>query len=119
MLDYTNDPKLLEEAFRLVRLADHIDVALTIGDYRFDPFNDEDPNLFDFLKLLSLSEIGGWMEAVCDMLNRALGEPEETLSDLGEVREAQSVLKKHLMSGLIDNIEWSSTERELYVTHCA
>ncbi len=107
------DNNLITTAFEIVARGDDMEASISINGHDvYYGYGESD----DLLKLLAMSPVRDHLEELRDKLNEVLGAPKQTLSELGEVRAAQSVLKKHFLSGFIENIEWSSTERELYVT---
>ena len=100
MLDYTNDPKLLERAFEIAARNDKYAFGLVeINGVTLAPYDWDDAKL---LELLALSPVREKIEELRDSLNEALGELET--SPAKDVADAIALLMPHLRSGFIKNI---------------
>jgi hypothetical protein len=111
MLDYPNNPKLLETAFEIVAQDyEHDTGDIQINGWNFNTTVDEDKSL---LKLLAKSPVRWKIEIVRNMMNEALGTPMPN-NPREEVAQAVAVIEKHLKSGVIRDFCYDGRKFEWY-----
>ena len=102
MLDYTNDPKLIERAFKIVVRHDVANVGISVnGDDIYTVYEGEE----ELLRLLALSPLCTELELLRDTLNEVLGKPvRPALSSTDEMEMVRAIILKQLQAGHISEV---------------